>query len=79
MEMLVFIPIIDILLVVIIAAIYSAVNNSGPRDSVDIKVTPDDLPKPVETIPQQREYPDIADQLDGRLTNIVKDPMKGIL
>ena len=79
MEMLVFIPIIDILLVVIIAAIYSAVNNSGPRDSVDIKVTPDDLPKPVETIPQQREYPDIADQLDGRLTNIVKNPMKGIL
>lgn len=28
---------------------------------------------------EQTQYPDIADQLDGRLTNIVKNPMKGIL
>jgi hypothetical protein len=27
----------------------------------------------------QTEYPDIADQLDGRLTNVFKNPMKGIL
>ena len=25
------------------------------------------------------EHPDIADQFDGRLTNVLKNPMKGIL
>jgi hypothetical protein len=79
MEMLVLVPIINILLVVIIAAVYSAINGTSPKGSTNIRVTPDDLPKPVDTIPQQREYPDIADQLDGRLTNVFKDPMKGIL
>lgn len=43
-----------------------------PRQDVhvDVHVTQD---------PPQPQYPTIAEQLDGRLTNIVKDPMQGIL
>lgn len=79
MELLVWVPIINIVLTIVVAAIYSAINGSGPHEPVHMNLTPDDPPRPVETLPQQREYPDLADQLDGRLTNVFKDPMKGIL
>ena len=45
---------------------------------INVQPTPD-VPAVTPAREPSIEYPDIADQLDGRLTNIVKDPMKGIL
>lgn len=33
----------------------------------------------VQTPPQQTQYPTIAEQFDGRLTNVLRNPMEGIL
>lgn len=79
MELLVWVPVISIVLTIVIAAIYSAINSSGPREPVHMNLTPDDPPTPVETFTTQHDNPDIADQFDGRLTNVFKNPMKGIL
>jgi hypothetical protein len=80
MMWLVLVPIIDIVIIVIAVAISVAVRSEpGPSSDISPRVTPDNPPTPVETYTTQRENPDIADQFDGRLTNIVKNPMKGIL
>ena len=80
MTWLVWVPIIDILVIIIATVIYVAINGSSEKgDSTTPRVTPDNPPTPVETYTMQHDNPDIADQFDGRLTNIVKNPMKGIL
>lgn len=80
MQWLVLVPIIDIVVIIVAVAISASVKDSpGPSSSTTPRVTPDNPPTPVETYTMQHDNPDIADQLDGRLTNIVKDPMKGIL
>ena len=80
MEWLVLVPIIDIVVIVLATAIYLAARGPSSRgDSTTPRVTPDNPVTPVETHTMQRDHPDIADQFDGRLTNIVKNPMKGTL
>lgn len=80
MEWIVWVPIIDIIIIVV-AVVISAVfkGSSGPSGSITPRVTPDNPPTPVETYTTQHDNPDIADQFDGRLTNVFKNPMKGIL
>ena len=75
---LVAVPVINIVIIAICCIISAAKRGNKRPTSYVPTVTPDDPPRPVETI-QKQEYPDIADQFDGRLTNIVKNPMKGIL
>lgn len=76
------VPVINVA-IIMICCIVSAVTHKNKRytsytPAVTPAVTPEDPPRPVEVI-QKQEYPDIADQFDGRLTNIVRNPMKGIL
>ena len=76
------VPVINVA-IIMICCIVSAMTHKNKRytsytSTVMPTVTPEDPPRPVEVI-QKQEYPDIADQFDGRLTNIVRNPMKGIL
>lgn len=71
-------PVINVA-IIMICCIVSAITHKNKRyTSYTPTVTPEDPPRPVEVI-QKQEYPDIADQFDGRLTNIVRNPMKDIL
>ena len=80
MRWLVLVPIIDIVIIIIATIMYTVFNGPSPKgDAATPCVTPDNPPTPVETYTTQQEHPDLADQFDGRLTNIVKNPMKGIL
>lgn len=45
---------------------------STPQQDVHVDVH-------VKQDPPATQYPTIAEQLDGRLTNVVRDPMQGIL
>lgn len=83
--MLMFLLIVPVInaVIIMVCCIVSAMTHKNKRytsytPTVMPTVTPEDLPRPVEVIRKQ-EYPDIADQFDGRLTNIVRNPMKGIL
>ena len=72
------VPVITVA-IIMISCIVSAIMHKNKRyTSYTPAVIPEDPPRPVEVIRKQ-EYPDIADQFDGRLTNIVRNPMKGIL
>jgi hypothetical protein len=75
---LVAVPVINIVIIAICCVVSAAKHEDRRPTSYTPTVVPEDPPRPVETI-QKQEYPDIADQFDGRLTNIVKNPMKGIL
>lgn len=80
MQWLVLVPIINIG-IFILACVISACVKGSSRKGGDItpRLTPDDAPTPVETYTMQHENPELADQFDGRLTNVFKNPMKGIL
>ena len=74
---LVLVPVINIVAIVI-GAIISAFSHSTTSHSVPFNEMPDgekyaNLPK------RQEEWPSLAEQMDGRLTNVFKNPYEGIL
>lgn len=80
MMWLVLVPVINIVIIIIAVAISAVLRDSpGPSNTITPRVTPDNPPTPVETYTTQRDNPELADQFDGRLTNVFKNPMKGIL
>ena len=79
MELLVMVPVINIVIFIVACAISAMRHGDKRYTHYTPTMTTDNPPTPVETYTMQHEYPDISDQLDGRLTNIVKNPMKGVL
>lgn len=70
-------PIVGLGLVLIVMAIISFASSEGTEAThVELQL-PEGTPKDV---PQTKEpNPTIAEQFDGRLTNILRNPMEGIL
>lgn len=64
---------------VIIAILVACLSDSpGTGAGIQMDIA-SDTPKVLENTEPPVEHTDIADQLDGRLTNVFKNPMKGIL
>ena len=72
-------PFISIGAWIIIAIVHAF--NSNNSSSIQYKGGPKIAPDVPDNIPERQlpDYPDIADQFDGRLTNVFKNPWKGIL
>lgn len=70
-------PVIGVVLI-IIGIMIALCSNHEDKAAGQIQVYPDVPP----VMPEQKssiDYPDLADQLDGRLTNVFRNPWKGIL
>lgn len=79
MQWIVIVPVINIVIFIVVCLISAMKHGDKRYTSYTPTMTPDNPPTPVETYTMQHVHPDIADQFDGRLTNIVKNPMKGTL
>ena len=84
MRWLVLVPLINIGIWLIVAIVYlfKSDKNSYKGLPLDIDTYMPDGEQYKDKVgtPRDADYrPDIADQLDGRLTNVLKNPMKGIL
>lgn len=70
-------PVIGLGLTLIILVIMSFVSESGTTHSTMHIEMPEG--KPENTVTPKEPNPTIAEQFDGRLTNIVRNPLEGIL
>lgn len=75
---LLYVPVIGVVLVIIGIMIALCSKREDKAAGEEIPVYPD-VPS---VMPEQKssvDYPDLADQLDSRLTNVFRNPWKGIL
>lgn len=82
MRILAMVPVIEGVIIVIAIIVYAIKPNKGVNSGVDISMhMPDgeEYKDKIGTNPNSDYRPDIADQFDGRLTNIFRNPWKGIL
>lgn len=80
MELIIFLlaaPIINIIILIIIACRNADKNCGSYNGSGPVIMSPEDHSAPIEE--GYKDDRDIADMIDGRLTNITKNPWKGVL
>lgn len=80
MELIVFLlvaPIINIIILIIIACCNADKNRGGYGGDGPIIMSPENHSAPIEE--GYKDDTDIADKIDGRLTNITKNPWKEVL
>ena len=72
------VPFIGVIATIVGIAIALCCGKGSGSSVGEIHPTPD-VPAIAPTREPSTEHPDLADQFDGRLTNVFKNPMKGIL